>query len=191
LFKERKMENKDDIKKIKVLSKYFVYIAIFIFLILVSILLSWYKNSNNIKSEYVYLEDRENYIIKNVSGNFLDYYYGNEKTMIVFSASWCKYCVEEQNDLNNFIVNNPETKVIIVSHDDSYESLENYLKTNNFNWFVIFDKEKTIRQHIDPNVNGIPCEYLLDKSGKIIGFSKGAKTEEEFVQFYNNEIDIY
>jgi len=185
------MENKDDIKKIKVLSKYFVYIAIFIFLILVSILLSWYKNSNNIKSEYVYLEDRENYIIKNVSGNFLDYYYGNEKTMIVFSASWCKYCVEEQNDLNNFIVNNPETKVIIVSHDDSYESLENYLKTNNFNWFVIFDKEKTIRQHIDPNVNGIPCEYLLDKSGKIIGFSKGAKTEEEFVQFYNNEIDIY
>jgi len=154
-------------------------------------LLTFVKDNLENNSNYVYLQDRKSYIIRTVSEKFLENYYGNEKTMIVFSASWCKYCVEEQNDLNNFIVNNPETKVIIVSHDDSYESLENYLKTNNFNWFVIFDKEKTIRQHIDPNVNGIPCEYLLDKSGKIIGFSKGAKTEEEFVQFYNNEIDIY
>jgi peroxiredoxin len=189
-FGERKMEEKDDAKKIKLSNKYYIHIAIFLFIVVISILLSSYKNGSS-RSKYVYLENRENYIIQNVNEQYLQDYYGNENTMVVFSASWCKYCVEEQKDLNNFIVNNPEKKVIIVSHDDSYENLEKYLKANNFNWFVIFDKDKTIKKHIDPNVNGIPCTYLLDKNGKIIGFSKGVKTEEQFLKFYNNEIDIY
>lgn len=185
------MEETEKIKNFKLLNKYVLFLTIFIFVVLVPILLYCFKDNLFNKSDYIFLKDRENYIIQNVDNNFLDNYYGNENTMVIFSASWCKYCVAEQNELNNFIQNNPDKKVIIVSHDKTYEDLDNYLKTNNFNWFVIFDKDKTIRQHIDPDVNGIPCAYLLNKNGKIIGFAKGEMTESEFLQFYNNEIDIY
>lgn len=188
-----KENNKGD--KLKFINIY--TIVIFIVLILVIILFLCLKNNlsvntdsdnlyNTASPEYVYLTNRESYIIHNVSNNFLDDYYGNEKTMIIFSASWCKYCVEEQEQLNSFITNNPDKKIIIVSHDKSYEELENYLKINNFNWFVIYDKDKTIRNHIDPGSSGIPSSYLLDKDGEIIGYSKGKKTESEFLKFYNN-----
>lgn len=184
----------------KIARNLFIYLVVFIFFIIVPTLVNYFKNNEsnaNISLEksqtfkYVYLNDRENYIIQNVDNSFLDDYYNDENTMVVFTASWCKYCVEEQNELNNFIINNPDKKVIIVSHDKTYEDLENYLKTNNFNWFVIFDKDKTIRNHIDPGSNGIPSTYLLNKSGKMIGFSIGTKNENEFLQFYNNEINIY
>jgi|GEM_PF-1876150 len=201
--------------KIKLSSKYVIYISIIIFLLSASIIIYCFKDdiinkfnyiylknkSINIiqndnkdilkKSDYIYLKDRVNYIIQTADENFLNNYYGNDNTMVVFSASWCKYCVEEQNELNNFINNNPEKKVLVVSHDKTYEDLDKYLKDNNLNWFVIFDKDKTIRQNIDPDVNGIPSTYLLNKNGKIIGYSKGVKTETEFLQFYNNEINIY
>lgn len=192
----KEIENKNNFKnKSKVINIFTV--VIFLILLLIIILFLCIKNNlldnistNNLSniehSEYIYFNDRESYIIDNVSNNFLDNYYGREKTIIVFSASWCKYCVEEQEELNNFITNNPEKKIIIVSHDKSYEELENYLKINNFNWFVIYDKDKTIRNHIDPGSSGIPSSYLLDGQGKIIGYSKGKKTESEFLKFYNN-----
>jgi thiol-disulfide isomerase/thioredoxin len=183
--------NEDKVKKIKLLDKYVIYIFIFIFLIIVPILLYYFKNNIFKISDYIYLKNRDNYIVENVDANFLNNYYGNENTMLVFSASWCKYCVKEQDALNSFIENNPDSKVIIISHDKTYEDLINYLNDNSFNWFVIFDKDKTIRNNIDPGSSGIPSTYLLDKNGKIIGYSKGPKTEEEFLQFYNNEIDIY
>lgn len=194
------MNNENEIKKIKFIKDLVIFTLILIFFILIPIFLYFFKNNDktitipleqNTKLKYVYLKDRESYIIQNVDDNFLNEYYNNENTMVVFTASWCKYCVEEQNELNNFIINNPDKKIVIVSHDKTYEDLENYLKTNNFNWFVIFDKDKTIRQHIDPGSNGIPSTYLLNKNGNIIGFSIGKKNEIEFLQFYNNEINIY
>lgn len=185
------MEDEEKTKKSKLLNKYVLFIAIFIFFVVVPILLYFYRNNIFNKSDYIFSKDRQSYIIQNADENFLNNYYGNENTMVVFSASWCKYCVEEQNDLNNFIKNNPDKKVIIVSHDKTYEDLEKYLKTNNFNWFIIFDKDKTIREHIDSGSKGIPSSYLLNKKGKIIGFTKGVMTESEFLQFYNNEIYIY
>lgn len=173
----------------KILNKYVLLTTLFLVIIL--LLLYCFKDNIFRKSDYVYLKDRQACMVQAADINYLDEYYGNENTMVVFSASWCKYCVEEQDELNNFIKNNPEKKVIIVSHDKTYEDLDKYLKDNNFNWFVIFDKDKTIREHIDPGSTGIPCAYLLDKNGKIIGFNKGAMTETEFLQFYNNEAYIY
>ncbi|MEG1363538.1 MAG: TlpA disulfide reductase family protein [Clostridia bacterium] len=158
-------------------------------LILVAII--YYINID--KSDYVYLEDRKSYIIKEADNTFLDKYLSNKKTMVVFTASWCKYCVEEQEELNTFIKENKDKKIIIVSHDKNYEDLEKYLKDNNFNWFVILDKDKTIREHIDPGSSGIPSTYLLDKKKSIISMHKGTLTKDEFNTFFNEEmnVDIY
>ena len=179
--------------KFKLSDKIVAYLVTIVILLIVAVPIVIYCINEDIlkKSDYVYFKDRPSYIIKNVDQFHLDNYYGNSNTLVVFAASWCKYCVEEQNELNNFIKNNPDKKVIVVSHDHTYEELEKWLKDNNLNWFVIFDKDKTIREDLDPGSNGIPNAYLLDKDGKILGFTKGAKKEIEFFQFYNNEIDIY
>jgi len=180
-------------EKFRLSDKIVAYIVTIIILLMVAVPIAIYCINKDVfkKSDYIYLKDRTSYTIQNVDGNFLNNFYGNSNTMVIFMASWCSHCVDEKNELNNFIKNNPDKKVIIVSHDHTYEALEKYLKDSDLNWFVIFDKDKTIRKHIDPGTDGIPSAYLLDKNGKIIGFSKGIRTEVEFNQFYNNEIDIY
>ena len=184
------MENEDNSKSS---DKRIAYLVTFIILLIIAVPILMYcvKNNTFKKSEYTYLKDRPSYIIKNVDENLLKNYYGNDNTMVVFMASWCSHCVAEKNELNNFIKNNPDKKVIVVSHDHTYDALQKYLSDNNLNWFVIFDRDKIIRESIDPGTDGVPCVYLLDKNGKIIGFSRSVTKEVDFYKFYNNEIDIY
>lgn len=184
------MENKSILFK-----RIFIYILAIIIIILLYIFVYYAAklllNPDETYSKYVYLTNRNSYILQNVNDNLLKNYYKDEKIMVVFFASWCHYCVEEEHELNNFITNNPLKKIIVVSHDKNYEDMENYLKDKNFKWFVIYDKDKKIRTHIDPGISGIPATYLIDTNGKIIGYKKGKLTEEEFLKLYNNEIYIY
>lgn len=174
-------------KKLSIL----VIIAIVLVLLAILITIYFLKDIIFVKCDYVYLNNRTSYQINIADENFLNKYYGNKKTMVIFMASWCKYCNEEKDALNEFIQNNPDKKIIVVSHDKNYDDINNFLKENNFNWFVILDKDKTIRNNIDPGANGIPSAYLLDRRGNIIGYKRGELTKDEFLPFYNNEINIY
>ena len=87
--------------------------------------------------------------------------------------------------MNEYIKSNPYKSIIIVSHDDTKDDVKKYLEENGYNWFVILDSEKTIRESIDPGSKGIPSSYLLDKEGKIINFHKGKLTTEQFGSFFN------
>lgn len=138
-------------------------------------------------NQYILASKRDSYIINNIDKDLLKKYIGNENCIIVFWASWCSYCVKEAEDLNKFINLNPQIPIIIVSHDTDVLELEKYLKDNEYNWFVIFDKEKTIRENIDIGSSGIPSVYLLNKDLKILNFYKGPLNYEQFLKFYNQE----
>lgn len=141
-----------------------------------------------LKNDYIKLNDRDSYVLKSVTSDLLTNYLDSERTLVVFSASWCKYCVEEKENLNNFILNNPDKTIIIVSHDRNYNDIQQYLTENNLNWFVIYDTNKTILQSIDPESNKIPSFYLLDKDGNLIHKEIGVLSYEEIQELYQKII---
>jgi thiol-disulfide isomerase/thioredoxin len=162
-----------------------ISILIVIFILLTFFIVSIFENKST-----TLLKNRQNYVIEEVTNKFLSNYLTEDKNLIIFSASWCKYCVEEQDELDKFIKSNPTKNIIIVSHDHNKSDLENYLTKNNLNWFTIFDKDKTIRENIDPGSKGIPSAYLLDKNGKILNTHNGKMDFQQFTDFFN-QIKIY
>lgn len=163
----------------------FTSIAILLILIITCFIIQKKYNFFN-NTKYISTNKRKNYIINNVDETLLTNYISKKQnTLIIFWASWCSTCVEEADELNKFITNNPNLPIIIVSHDRELSDLENYLTTKNYKWFVIFDTDKTIRENIDKESKWIPSLYLLDKDLNIISSSTNSMTEEELLNFYN------
>lgn len=162
---------------------------IFIFFILLLTFISffsiydWYIDNN----KYIATSKRNSHIIYTADENILNkYYVKNKNTIVVFWASWCPQCLEEAPELNEFMLSNPDIPVIVVSHDKNYDTLSNYLIENNYNWFVIFDTDKKIRNAISKNTSGIPSTYLLNKKGEVIKYKNGFFSKDDFFTFYNN-----
>lgn len=164
-------------------------IIIVIFISLLFILFNlFYSNSEktNIKNNYIPTKKRTNYVIINSNDISLNNYISNKSnTLVIFWATWCSSCVEESNNINSFILNNPEIPVIIISHDKNLEKVEKFLKENNFNWFVILDTNRKIRESIDTDTKGIPATYLLNKDLNIISKVITQMSEDDFYNFYN------
>ena len=138
-----------------------------------------FKTKDLTKTKY-----RKSFVISD-NRNLKSYITDNENALVVFWATWCSHCVEEAEELNKFITSNPQKKVIIVSHDYTKEDLEKYLNEKGYNWFVIIDTDKTIREDLDPGSKGIPSSYLVNKDKNILNFHKGKLTLEQFNSFSN------
>ena len=164
-----------------------------IFIGIVSIYSTFFTDNYTIlnnynEPEYIYASKRTEKTIVLADDTYLDNHLSKAKnTLVIFFATWCPDCTNEADSLNNFISNNKDIPVIIVSHDKEYEKLDKYLNDNGYNWFVILDSKKTIREHIDPGSKGIPSAYLLNSNNEIISYSDKTLTENEFLEFYTND----
>lgn len=162
---------------------------IFIVLIVLTLVFIYFKTDLIKKNiDLTTAKSRKNYIITD-DKNLSNYINKDEKTLVIFWATWCSYCLEESNELNEYIKSNPYKSIIVVSHDDNKDDVVNYLEENGYNWFVILDPEKTIRENIDPGSSGIPSSYLLNSDMNILNFHKGKLSIDQFVSFYN-ELEI-
>lgn len=137
------------------------------------------KNKNITMKKY-----RKQYIVSD-DITLSNYINKEDKTLVIFWATWCDYCLQESEALNEYINQNPYKSIIIVSHDDNKDEITNYLNEKGYNWFVIFDPQKTIRENLDPDSKGIPSSYLLDNSRNITNFHKGKLSLEQFQSFFN------
>lgn len=177
----------------KFTKKIFLIIFILLFIIIILAfgiyLCKSYLNNNKNKymiNGYVPTSNRNTYILQNVDDSLINNYISkHDNTLIVFWASWCQACVEEANELNNFINNNPNITVIVVSFDKNITDLENYLKNNNYNWFVIFDTERKIRKSLDNDIKGIPATYLINNTLNVISKEITSMDEDGLLKFYN------
>lgn len=136
------------------------------------------------KKDLTYGKYRDSYVISE-NRNLESFVNDDTNAVVVFWATWCSHCVEEAEDLNNFITSNLGRKIIVVSHDYTKEDLEEYLKEKGYNWFVILDTDKTIREKLDPGSTGIPSSYLVNKDMNILNFHKGKLNLEQFINFSN------
>ena len=136
------------------------------------------------KKDLTYGKYRESFVISE-NRNLESFVSDDANAVVVFWATWCSHCVEEAEDLNRFISSNLGRKIIVVSHDYTKEDLEEYLKEKGYNWFVILDTDKTIREKLDPGSKGIPSSYLVNKDMNILNFHKGKLNLEQFINFSN------
>lgn len=148
------------------------------------------STKSDVNYKYIETSKRKTYYIYDIDDTLLQKYVNrNELTMIVVLAAWCEVCRSEGNDLNTFIQENPSARVIIVSHDKNKEDLQFFLSSNNYNWFVIFDTERTIRQSLYSEANSIPYCFILDKDQKVVDIKKGKMTLDEFREIYNKNLE--
>ncbi|MNI60975.1 Sporulation thiol-disulfide oxidoreductase A precursor [compost metagenome] len=139
------------------------------------------------KSKYIPFSQRTGYVLVEANDNLLKDYMENKKMLVICWASWCHVCTSETSEIDQFINKNPDKQVIIVSHDNKKEDIENYLKENDLKWFVIYDRDRIIRKSLDPQATTIPATYLLDKKGNVINTYKSKMTLDELTRFYKGE----
>lgn len=171
----------------KIITKKIIIIVIIVIILVAAILLYIFKDTLFSKTSYVPYNQRQSYIIKDVNDDFLSKYLSDKNVLVICWASWCSNCKEDANAISEFIKQKPDAEIIIVAHDPEESDLEAYLKENSRNWFVIYDPEKKIREHLDPGKTTIPNTYLLNKKGEVINKYEGKMTYDELTRFYNGE----
>ena len=77
----------------------------------------------------------------------------NDKTLIIFSADWCKYCLIAKNDINtdkalSEIIKKYE--VIIVDFDNDKDMVKGY-EIKNIPTFIIIENKQEIKRQIGYN----------------------------------------
>lgn len=96
-----------------------------------------------------------------------------KNVLINFTASWCPFCKEEKirfkDDYDKFLKDRKDLEVLMVFGDygrETRESVEKYMKENNYSFPTYYDKEKVIAKQI--GLSKIPFNYYLDETGKIV-----------------------
>lgn len=93
----------------------------------------------------------------------------NEKTVIVFWASWCPHCEKEMPKLQEYVASNPEIGVLAVSLDKDKSAFETAIKKYPNMTHKCDFKEWDGKAVNDYFIYGSPTFIILDKEKKIIG----------------------
>lgn len=96
-----------------------------------------------------------------------------KNVLLNFTASWCPFCKEEKikfkDDYNRFLKDRKDLEVLVIFGDygrETKESVTQYMQENGYSFPVYYDTDKVIIKEI--NLNKVPFNYYLDKTGKII-----------------------
>lgn len=89
------------------------------------------------------------------------------KAVLVFSATWCPYCVEEIPAVNDFYSKNKD-KVSVIGIDirEDRAKVENFSKKKNILYPVLLDTTGDVARAY--KVRGIPTVIAVDESRKIL-----------------------
>ncbi len=110
--------------------------------------------------------------------------------LINFWATWCPPCRKELPDLSiiSTELKDKDFKMIGVSVDDNQQVLNNFLKTNNLPYTILFEPNVLVAKYMDAagqNQNVVPQTYIIDKNGKVVEAIMGARSKAEFLSLIN------
>jgi peroxiredoxin len=114
-----------------------------------------------------------NFIIKNTQNDTISLETFKDKYLVMtFASSQCEYCIPDYEELINIRKNFPEKDlaVLTISLDENKEDWNNFAKENEINWTQAVDSVGWASEIASLyNVLSLPCNYLIDKEGIIIG----------------------
>ena len=90
-----------------------------------------------------------------------------QKQVVVFWATWCGPCKIELARLQKLVESKKITpqQVLAVSLDDNESIVLDYLKENNYEFLVAFDKQSLLAQKF--NIKGTPTILFVDEKNEV------------------------
>ena len=116
--------------------------------------------------------------------------YKGKVILLNFWATWCPPCRKELPDLSTLSsdLKDKDFKMLGVSVDDNQEVLNNFLKTNNLSYTVLFEPTQLVGKYMEAasqNQNVVPQTYIIDKKGKVVEAIMGARSKADFLNLIN------
>ena len=108
------------------------------------------------------------FTLQDIEGNqvILSSFRGEKPVLLVFWATWCKFCAEELPGLKEFAENHKEDiQVIVIPSGEVKRTIKEYIAEKNINFLMLLDETKEIWN--DYGVRGTPAHFLINKEGKI------------------------
>ncbi len=116
--------------------------------------------------------------------------YKGKVILLNFWATWCPPCRKELPDLSTLSteLKDKDFKMIGVSVDDNQEVLNNFLKSNNLSYTVVFEPNELVAKYMTSagqNQNVVPQTYIIDKNGKVVEAIMGSRSKADFLSLIN------
>ena len=91
-----------------------------------------------------------------------------------FKSTW-PYCLDEVSSLGDFKIKNPNVAVIFVANSKNSASEQKFAKDSQLDqmFYIVYDSAQVLTKNF--NIVAVPSAVILDKSGKILGMSRGKK----------------
>jgi len=105
--------------------------------------------------------------------------YRGKIVILNFWAVWCKYCKEEMpdlNELNKILEKDNEAVILAVDVQESSDTVNSFLSTNNINLKVLMDKDGSVTQTY--GITGYPTTFIINKDGTVYTYIPGATNKE-------------
>jgi peroxiredoxin len=105
--------------------------------------------------------------------------FAGKPVLLHFWSTTCGPCIAEfpelQQELKMFKAADPELVVLGVSLDDNLKQVNKFLEKYDLAWTVVCDKRGWGGQAAKAfHITGIPSDVVIDKEGKIVGYSRSA-----------------
>ena len=114
-----------------------------------------------------------NFMVKDTKNDSIGLVTFKDKYLILaFASSFCELCESEYNELLAIQNNFPEKELAIltISIDENKEDWNKLAREKGINWIQVIDSTGWASEMVSLyNVMTIPCNFLIDKNGMIIG----------------------
>jgi peroxiredoxin len=126
-------------------------------------------------------KDATSFVAQDLDGKDVDLakYIGKEPVLLVFFATWCPPCRKEVPELIsiNNMYKDQGLKLIATSLDNSAKVLPGFINKNKIDYTVLHDGNKEGQRAYQ--VQGIPTNILIDRSGVIKYFAYSPPSEKD------------
>lgn len=111
--------------------------------------------------------------LKRLSGEEIGFPIPNQKTIVVFWATWCGPCKIELNRLNQMMADGAikSNQLLAVSIQESAETVNTFLEKNPYQFLIALDQSGLVAEKY--NVQGTPTVVFLDENGKVDWITTG------------------
>lgn len=121
-----------------------------------------------------------------------DYISKNKVVLLDFWASWCTPCMNEVPNLKSAYKNfkSKGFEIVSVSVDEDTEEWRKAIKENGMNWVHLWNGLEDLEASpaVDYSVSAIPCTFLIDADGTIIGRNLRGEELENALEDYFTRI---